>query len=157
MRIGTWNLENLFRPGGGSGAPSGEEQYEQKLDGLAATIIDLAPELLAVQEVGDPDALADLVGRLDGEWHTALADPAGRGIRVGFISRLALSETIQVADFPAELDGVQVDDGGKRIEQMGRPALRARVTSGSTVIDVVSTHLKSKLVTFPRRPVQPAQ
>lgn len=149
MRIGTWNLENLFRPGGGSGAPSGEEECEKKLDGLAATIADLAPDVLAVQEVGDPDALADLVGRLAGQWHTALADPDRRGIRVGFISRLTLSETSQVADFPAELGGVQVDDDGKRIEQMGRPALRARVTAGSTVIDVVSAHLKSKLLTFP--------
>src|SRR5215207_4838770 len=38
-----------------------------------------------------PDALADLAGRLDGYGHTALAAPDGRGIRVGFLSRLALT------------------------------------------------------------------
>ena len=81
MRIGTWNVENLFRPGQ-EGGPSSSD-YEVKLDGIATTIGDLAPDVLAVQEVGDPATLDDLVARLDGEWFTALADPDRRGIRVG--------------------------------------------------------------------------
>lgn len=40
--------------------------YGKKLDALAATIVELAPDVLAVQEVGDPEALAELAGRLDG-------------------------------------------------------------------------------------------
>jgi hypothetical protein len=96
--VGTWNLENLFRPG--DDGPSGEEGYDAKLDSLAATITDLAPDLLAVQEVGDPDALDDLVTRLDGDWHTALADPDARGIRVGILSRHALSDVEQVPAAP---------------------------------------------------------
>jgi hypothetical protein len=39
--------------------------------------------VLAVQEVGDPDALADLAGRVDGSWHLTTADPDRRSIRVG--------------------------------------------------------------------------
>jgi endonuclease/exonuclease/phosphatase family metal-dependent hydrolase len=149
MRIGTWNLENLFKPDGGDGAPTDADAYEAKLDGLAATIADLAAEVLAVQEVGAPEALDDLVSRLDGDWNTALADPDPRGIRVGFISKRALTKAEHIADFPAEFGGVQVNDDGERIEQMGRPALRARIRAGGRSIDVISTHLKSKLLTFP--------
>lgn len=43
VRIGTWNLENLFRPGGDFG-PMDDAVYRQKLDGLAATIEQMAPD-----------------------------------------------------------------------------------------------------------------
>ena len=59
--VGTWNLENLFRPGSEFG-PRDEATYERKLAGLAAVIDAAAPDVLAVQEVGEPEALADLVG-----------------------------------------------------------------------------------------------
>ena len=48
VRVGTWNLENLFRPGGQAG-PSDEDAYRAKLQALAATIEELAPDVLAVQ------------------------------------------------------------------------------------------------------------
>lgn len=48
-RIGTWNLENLARPGGASGAPGDQATHEAKLDTLAETIADLHPDVLAVQ------------------------------------------------------------------------------------------------------------
>lgn len=147
MRLGTWNLENLFMPGGDG--PTGQAEYDAKLAGLAATIIELAPDVLAVQEVGDPEALDDLVERLPGSWTTALADPDPRGIRVGFLSRVDLAHVEQFADFPVELGGIQVDDAGARIEQMGRPALQARVAVGQTRLDVITAHLKSKLLSYP--------
>jgi hypothetical protein len=56
-KIGTWNLQNLFRPGGGSGSPGDEDAYGAKLEALARTIIALDPDVLAIQEVGDPAAL----------------------------------------------------------------------------------------------------
>jgi hypothetical protein len=39
-----------------AGRPN-QAAYEAKLDSLAATIIDLGLDVLAVQEVGDPQAL----------------------------------------------------------------------------------------------------
>jgi len=69
VRVGTWNLENLFLPDGRFGPPPAV--FEQKLDGLAGTIGRMAPDLLGVQEVGSPDALDQLVARLDGDWHVA--------------------------------------------------------------------------------------
>ena len=148
-RIGTWNLENLAQPGDTSAAPDDAAAYQAKLDSLAATIGDLEPDVLALQEVLDPDALGDLVNRLDGTWRTALADPDGRGIRVGFLSRAALTNLEQVTDFPDGLAPIQSDDDGTTLNQLGRPALRARVRTGGRSIEVISVHLKSKLLTFP--------
>lgn len=65
VTIGTWNLESPFRPGDDSGS-KGLQAYESKLDALTSTITDLAPDVLAVQEVGDPHALDDLMERLNG-------------------------------------------------------------------------------------------
>ena len=149
VRIGTWNLENLFLPGPASGAPDDRAAYDAKLANLAAVIEGLRPDVLAVQEVGDPEAVADLADRLDGDWVTALADPDTRGIRVGFLSRSALTNVEQVRDFAAGIGPVQVDDDRTTINALGRPALRTRVRVGGRTIDVVSAHLKSKLLTFP--------
>lgn len=148
MRVGTWNVENLFRPGDTSG-PDSDAAYTAKLEGLASVIGDMAPDVLAVQEVGDPAALDDLVKRLDGSWHTELAEPDWRGIRVGFLSRLPLSGAEQVSEFPRELGEVRVDDSGETATAMGRPALHARVEADGRVASLVSCHLKSKLLSFP--------
>lgn len=57
VRIGTWNLVNLFAP---DGKPA-RAAYEAKLDSLAHTITRREPDVLTAQEVGDPAALEDLV------------------------------------------------------------------------------------------------
>lgn len=148
VTLGTWNLENLFRPGNDGGPDSGQE-YQAKLDLLAATITSIAPDVLAVQEVGDPEALADLVGELDGRWHTELAEPDGRGIRVGFCSRHPLTDLAQVTDFPEQLRPVQTTDDGETVRQMSRPVLRAGVEVDGQHLTLLTCHLKSKLLTYP--------
>jgi endonuclease/exonuclease/phosphatase family metal-dependent hydrolase len=147
VRIGTWNLENLFRPGT-PGGPSTDAVYQAKLDKLAATITVLAPDVLAVQEVGDPAAIADLAARVGGVWHVETAAPDRRGIRVGLLSRLELTAVEQVSAFPPGLRPIQVDDTAVGESAMGRPALHAQVQVGDRTIDVITTHLKSKLLTF---------
>jgi len=109
----------------------------------------MAPDLLAVQEVGDPAALVDLAELAEGGWQCPTADPDERGIRVGFMSRLPLADVEQVRVFPAGLRPVQVDDTDTPISEMGRPALRARVQVDGGPVDLVNCHLKSKLVSFP--------
>lgn len=149
VRIGTWNLQNLFRPEPDA-AQQAKEAYAAKLSALAALIEDMAPDVLAVQEVGQPEALQDLADAAGGDWHTATADPDGRGIRVGFLSRLQLADTTQVAAFPDMLRPIQVDDTTATISAMGRPALSARVRLASGAeLHLISCHLKSKLLTFP--------
>jgi predicted extracellular nuclease len=148
IRIGTWNLENLFRPGAPAG-PTTDSAYLANLNALAGTIRDLDPDVLAVQEVGDPDALQDLADCLDDYDHLATAAPDGRGIRVGFLSRLALHNIREVAAFPDGLRPILADDTETNATAMGRPALAATVEADGRTLALVTCHLKSKLLTFP--------
>ncbi|WP_331768308.1 endonuclease/exonuclease/phosphatase family protein [Embleya sp. NBC_00896] len=150
MTIGTWNLENLFRPGE-EGGPKDDASYRAKLAALASTINRLGPDLLGIQEVGNPDALADLVDLLDGQWHTALsAHPDGRRIRVGFLGRKPLTVVADVTAFPAQFGPVQTQDTGVPLNTMGRGGLAVTIEPrpGHTLTAAVC-HLKSKLLTYP--------
>ncbi|MER7641156.1 MULTISPECIES: endonuclease/exonuclease/phosphatase family protein [unclassified Streptomyces] len=149
MLLGTWNLENLYRPGGPSG-PKDKATYETKLASLAAVITELDPVLLGVQEVGDPAALDDLAGLLDGEWHTALSThPDVRGIRVGFLSRTEPRVVADTNAFPAQLRPVQSDDAGAEEPGAGRGLLAVEVETPTGPLTVAVAHLKSKLLTYP--------
>jgi endonuclease/exonuclease/phosphatase family metal-dependent hydrolase len=148
--VGTWNLENLFKPGADFG-PASEALYRKKLQGLATTINEAGLDVLAVQEVGDPDALGDLTGLLDGDWRHVTSEhfEAAHPIRVGFLSRLPLEVLADDADFPAQLGATQTDDAGTRISRMGRGALAVRVPVAGGDLILVACHLKSKLLSFP--------
>ncbi|GCD92673.1 endonuclease [Embleya hyalina] len=150
VTLATWNLENLFLPGEQDG-PKTQAEFDAKLDSLAATIDRLKPDLLGVQEVGNPDALQDLVARLDGTWHTELsAHPDGRRIRVGFLSRHPLTVTADVTAFPSQFAPLQTADTGAPLNAMGRGGLAVSLepVPGRTLHAAVC-HLKSKLLTYP--------
>jgi predicted extracellular nuclease len=145
MLVGTWNLENLYRPGGLFG-PKDQAAYETKLASLAAVITELDPDLLGLQEIGEPVALTDLVGMLDGDWHTAVSThPDGRGIRVGFLSRTPLRVLADTTAFPDPVRSVQTDDEGHTTSHAGRGVLAAETAGMSVAV----AHLKSKLLTYP--------
>ena len=147
--VATWNLENLFRPGGDAG-PDTAEAYDAKLSALQDVIERLVPDVLAVQEVGQPEALEDLRARVGADWESALSGlPDGRGIRVGFLSRLPMDEVEHVNAFPAQLAAVQQDDRHVIAQTTGRGLLRVRVHADGEPVDLVTCHLKSKLLTFP--------
>jgi predicted extracellular nuclease len=149
MIVGTWNLENLYRPGGPYG-PKDKAAYETKLAALAGVITELDPALLGVQEVGEPGALEDLAGLLNGTWHLALSErPDGRGIRVGFLSRSELRVVSDTAAFPAKLRPVQADDSGQAVAQAGRGFLAVATESAAGPLTVAVAHLKSKLLSYP--------
>ena len=150
FKVMTWNVENLFKPGAAAG-PASEAVYDTKLRGLAATINDQAPDALALQEVGDPAALDDLVQRLRGTWHRRLSrHPDQRHIRVAWLTQRAIMEPADIFKFPPHLQPVQVDDGGATLGVMGRGAVAVTVMSDSgQPVRLVTTHLKSKLLTFP--------
>ena len=150
VAVGTWNLENLYRPGGKFG-PKTQAAYDAKLKALAATITTLAPDVLAVQEVGEPAALGDLVALLPGAWTVVLSDhPDRRQIRVGFLTRIDPVSTTQIVDFPTPLRPIQHGDGPTDTSAtMGRGGLHLRVTVNGQTWDLITVHLKSKLLTFP--------
>ncbi len=147
----TWNLENLF-PAGHQYGPRTAEVYAEKLGNIAATVRHIEPDIVAVQEVGDPDVIVQLQTRLGGDYaHAKLSEsPDPRGIRVGLLSRWPLDEVNELVAFPPAALTAIPDTQGHRIEKMGRGALKAQVTlpSGQPLI-VVTVHLKSKLITYP--------
>jgi endonuclease/exonuclease/phosphatase family metal-dependent hydrolase len=156
FKVMSWNVENLFRPGADAG-PTTEPVYRAKLEGLAATINAQAPDALALQEIGDPDALDDLVAQLDGSWHRHLSThPDQRGIRVAWLSPHPITDPDEIVAFPDHLEPVQVADGGATLAAMGRGAVAITVHSAvGNPIRLVTTHLKSKLLTFPGGRFQP--
>ncbi|CAM5565566.1 hypothetical protein SALBM135S_10072 [Streptomyces alboniger] len=155
MLIGTWNLENLYRPGGPFG-PRDKAAYEAKLASLAATVGALRPSVLGVQEVGDPAALEDLAAMLEGAWYVTLSEHADdRGIRVGFLTSLPVSVIADEHRFPEPLRPVQVDDSGRTTARAGRGVLAVTVSTRAFFFDAVVCHLKSKLLTYPGGRFQP--
>ncbi|MFE0137895.1 endonuclease/exonuclease/phosphatase family protein [Streptomyces sp. NPDC059037] len=150
MLIATWNLENFFLPGGKFG-PRDAATYEAKLASLAAGITELSPDLLAVQEVGDPQALDELADLTGGTWHRALSEyPDDRGTRVGFLSRLPLTTIADTVAFHERMRPVQSDDSSVLTSQAGRGVLAVRVEpDGGPPIDAAVCHLKSKLLSYP--------
>jgi predicted extracellular nuclease len=54
-----------------------------------------------------------------------------------------------VRAFPAGTAPVQLNDDGATTTQMGRGALRVRVNVDGTAVDLVTCHLKSKLLSYP--------
>jgi endonuclease/exonuclease/phosphatase family metal-dependent hydrolase len=144
----TWNVENFFRPGSPSGPPD-KATYDTKVAYLAATIRAVNPDVVAVQEVGDPDAATDLAAAIGDGWHAALsAHPDGRGIRVGVLSPHPISVEDEIVELPAAGLPTVPDVDGTTLARMGRGALQVHVDTAGGV-RLVTCHLKSKLLTYP--------
>jgi endonuclease/exonuclease/phosphatase family metal-dependent hydrolase len=156
FKVMTWNVENLFKLDAPSGTPT-KAAYNTKIRQLASTINDQSPDALAVQEIGDTDALDDLVRHLQGTWHRRVSKhPDQRHIRVAWLARRVIIASEDIFEFPAHLQPVQVDDTGTALGQMGRGAMSITVQSDTgQQIQLITTHLKSKLLTFPGGRFQP--
>src|SRR5262245_42683752 len=155
FKVMTWNVENLFRPA--PGAPQVDQQrFQQKIQLLAKIINQLGPDVLALQEVGGLEPLNDLQQALaPGFPHSAISQfPDPRGIRVAFLSKLSLTSSLDFVDFPPgpALDIHDLTGTGASIPitRMSRGALRITVTKQGLTVTIITVHLKSKLLTFPR-------
>jgi endonuclease/exonuclease/phosphatase family metal-dependent hydrolase len=146
LKLMTWNVENLFRPK----ADENTDAYDAKLKNLADTIKELAPDVLALQEVGDEGALEDLGDELDLAYpHVATGAPGDRGIRVAILSKLPLVEPQSIVDFAPNPSLRVANDEGEEITTMRRGALWVKIKPDNMVIHVIAVHLKSKLLEFP--------
>lgn len=146
----TWNLENLFPVGHASG-PKTKAIYEQKMKNLAQTVLGIAPDVLALQEVGDPATFADFQRRLKDRYnYNALSSfPDRRGIRNGYLSRLPLVQLRELTDFPDTALTYLKDAQGDPIKKMGRGIVKASViVRPGLLINLINIHLKSKLITY---------
>ena len=114
---------------------------------------------MALQEVGGLEPLNDLQQALAGSYpHRAISlFPDPRGIRVAFLSKHApqdLGNQTHIVDFPPgpalDIHDLTATGGSIPITHMSRGALRIRVSKQGLTVDVITTHFKSKLLTFHR-------
>lgn len=154
FKVMTWNIENLFLVGNKFG-PKTQADYTQKLKSLGNVILELEPDVLAVQEIGDLDAFEELVLILEGHYpHVHVStSPDPRGIRVGFLSKLDIEEHEDIETFPEggllKVLGYITETGVTEITRLGRGALRILVKPEPGLsIHLINAHLKSKLLTF---------
>lgn len=154
FKVMTWNIENLFRVGSESG-PKTQDEYTQKLRSLSQVILELDPDVLALQEIGDLEALKELVAHLDERYpHARISSsPDVRGIRVGFLSKLEIKQHEDIKTFPEggflKVFGYITEKNVTEITEMSRGALRIVVSpEPGILIHLINAHLKSKLLTF---------
>lgn len=155
MKLMTWNVENLFRPGGKHDGVTDPALYEQKIKNLAAMIADDDPDVVALQEVGDPAALDDLLARLPRMSRKPIVSTQydhSRPIRVAALLRrgVATSDIEDLYKLPEHMvTGVPASDvPGKMIETMRRGALAFTAHIGDRSVRIIVVHLKSKLLSF---------
>ncbi len=163
IRVLTWNVQNLFLPGTDPAAPDTDAAFDEKVASLAAVIDGIAPDVACLQEIGPGEVLAPLQAALTRPLpHRAIGQPDERGIRVAMLSSRPLEDVADIAAFPAGIRPVQVRDevfddpattaDEATLDRMGRPALQATVDADGTRLTVVTTHFKSKLISYERRP-----
>lgn len=142
ITITTWNVQNLAQS---------DPVFADKLDFLIGTLQALGSDVIALQEILDTNALQALAGGL-GFQHFA-ATPDGRGNRVAFLTRDAPTQPPQQIDqwqLPQGVEVRHIDINGnvEVMQQFSRPAFQITVAHDGSEIDVVTAHLKSKLLTF---------
>lgn len=154
FKVMTWNLENLFQPNPNDAQQSRE--YQEKLQSLSQVIKNVAADVIGVQEVGSPEAFDDLINQLNGQYpHSQLStQPDRRGIRVGFLSKLPIEDSENFVEFPsqglASVPGIDSNGNPTQVSRLSRGVLRITVTLPSSLrVNLMTTHWKSKLLTFP--------
>jgi endonuclease/exonuclease/phosphatase family metal-dependent hydrolase len=142
ITITTWNVQNFARS---------QPVFDEKLNLLIGTLQALGSDVVALQEILDLGALQDLANGL-GFQHFAAA-PDSRQNRVAFLTRQAPARPPQQIDQWQLAQGVDVrdlDDQGNItvVPQFPRPAFQITISHAGREIDIVTAHMKSKLLTF---------
>jgi hypothetical protein len=108
-------------------------------------------EVLAQHDDLTPGVFDDLLAALGAGWNGCLSQrPDDRGIRVGWLSTGQLTNPTDVAAYPHGVPATTVDDAGTQITAAKRGALAVTYTrADGLVVQAVTAHLKSKLLTFP--------
>jgi endonuclease/exonuclease/phosphatase family metal-dependent hydrolase len=158
LRVMTWNVENLAAPGGGGIEAPPQEVFEAKLRFLGETIRQIDPDLVALQEIGNEEAFDALHAELGAAYgHAFLSTkPGTRPIRVGMISKRALTDVVEIQDYvPGRYPPVPAlappgAPPADPISKMSRGAVAVVVTVGAIRVRVLTAHLKSKLLSYPR-------
>jgi endonuclease/exonuclease/phosphatase family metal-dependent hydrolase len=155
LTVMTWNVQNLLAVGHPDGLAT-EDEYRVKLEAVAGVIDRVAPDVVALQEVGPPQVLADLNAMCAVDFdHRLTGSEDRRGIRVALMSPRRLSRRRNLQSFPPGVLPVQHHDtvfDPATISATSRGILSATVRAGGETVTVVTCHLKSKLITYDRQP-----
>jgi len=141
LTITTWNIQNFTRT---------DENYNEKLTFLVSTIGRLNSDVIALQEVLDENALDDLANRLN--FHATIGNPDGRGNRVAFLTRNTPDQNDHIDQWRLP-NGSQIrrfDNNGNIVidDEMPRPALQITIQYRGKELNIITTHLKSKLLMY---------
>jgi hypothetical protein len=142
ITITTWNVQNFTQS---------SPVFADKLNFSVGILQTLGSDVIALQDVLDLNALQSLAGRLG--FHRFAAKPDGRGIRVAFVTRNAPVQPPQeIVDWqlpPSEQVRGFNDSGEIVIEpELPRRALQITVSHNGADLDIITIHMKSKLLTF---------
>lgn len=159
LTVMTWNVQNLFPPGHPESLETPAE-YRARLRALAAIIDDVAPDVVALQEVGGVEVLVDLNDACAIDFDNRMVGiPDSRGIRVALMSPRRLSNRRDVTALPPGVLPVQTrdlrhddpatTDNEALADTTGRGVLSATVRSAGRRVTIITCHLKSKLITYP--------
>lgn len=166
LSLCTANVLNLALPGRvyyENKEPYSKRYYEQKVKWLGDFIHLLNPDVMAVQEVWDKQALEEVVKRSGLDNMQVIAPvaenkPAGAGRFIGgaketpavaFITRLEVLKVRSYVDMPAAC-AVELPELG-RLETFSRPPLHVELQSDKGFrFHVITVHLKSKRPKFLR-------
>jgi hypothetical protein len=129
----------------------------KRLKVLLEPSLNLIRTLLQFKRLGGSEPFGALQAALGGRYpHNQLSvHPDTRGILVGFLSKLSFEDSEDILEFPeGALQNVPGIDGrGDPIilTRLGRGALRILVRPNADLpVHLITAHLKSKLLTFPR-------
>jgi len=142
LTITTWNVQNLSQS---------SDIYTQKITFLTSTLQTLGSDIVALQEILDVDALQDLAQALG--FFSFDAPPDYRGNRVAFLTRQQPVQAPQQINQWQLPPGVVIhrfnSDGDVEVlPQFSRPAFQITVEYNGQEIDIITAHLKSKLLKF---------
>lgn len=149
LKIATWNLRALMRPGytpWPDQAPYSKREYKAKLDFLEARLRHLGAQVVGVQEVAQAEALDDLRERLDDLYphHVVGERGSGSGLRVGVLSRYPVQHVGSHVEFAPE-GLLRLEPGGAPIsDRFRRPVLAVRLDVAGSPLTLVNVHLKAK-------------
>ncbi|HSL03667.1 MAG TPA: endonuclease/exonuclease/phosphatase family protein [Nitrospiraceae bacterium] len=142
LTITTWNVQNFTRK---------DPVYPDKLNLIATTIKVLGSDIVALQEILDQGALEDLAIQL--KFNHYAATPDGRGIGVAMLTRNAAAQGPTQIDQWQLAPGIEVRDfenngAIKVVPEFPRPALKITIAYNGNQIEIITAHLKSKLLSF---------
>jgi endonuclease/exonuclease/phosphatase family metal-dependent hydrolase len=142
LTLATFNVKNLLEPQD----DAARAILPAKLDWTARMLRACDADVVGLQEVGPPELLAGLVGRLEGYAAQVVGTADARGIRCALVSRLPLIDVrVHVADsitFPVYREGDPQPFGSRIPLRRGIVHARAQAP-GLGPFDVLVAHLKS--------------